>query len=79
MATTTTTEYKQVIGSMLLPDGASIRHFLVDVADFQGTPLPPTGLPPQTFDTPLAQEQPRGMIVKVVTTDTRTITLNPTS
>lgn len=79
MATTTTTTYKKVIGSMLLPDGVSVRHFLVDVADFTGAPLPPTGLPPETYDTPLAQEQQRGTIVKIVVTDTRTITLNPTS
>lgn len=64
---------------MLLPDGISIRHFLEQVADFQGTPLSGPMTPADVFDAPLAQEQQRGTIAKVVLTTTRTITLNPAS
>ncbi len=79
----TTTSYYKVVGTMLLPGGAMVRHFLEVVADYLGTPLPdgegsdPTRV--DSYDIPIANEQPRGTIVKIARTTNKTVTLNPTS
>lgn len=82
MAPIVTTHYYRIVGAMQLP-GGRIRHFLDEVADATGAPY--AGMNPndvgtdRTYDTPPAQEQPRGTIVKIVDTLNRVITLNPAS
>lgn len=82
MAPVIKTHYYKVLGAMLLPEG-KVRHFLDEVADATGKPLdnsnPNNVGADQTHDTPAAQEQPRGTIVKVVDTTSRVITINPAS
>jgi hypothetical protein len=81
VATKTTTEdrFWKVVGTELQDDG-TVRHYLKQVADSQGTPLAvvlPSGR--STYDTPPAQEQPRGTVVQItIRTDvTRTVTTFP--
>jgi hypothetical protein len=74
----TVTKYYKVVGSELLDDGATVRHKLKPVTDFTGATFSGDVMP-DIYDTPAAQEQPRGTIVKVVVNTTRQLTLNPTS
>jgi hypothetical protein len=74
-----TTTYYKIIGTILLDNGM-VRHFCVGVADYTGAPWT-NGPPIPNFerDVLLANELPRGTIIKTVRTDTTVITVNPTS
>jgi hypothetical protein len=83
MAQTVEDKYWKVVGTELLEDedAGKVRHYLKLVADYQGTPAPPSPFGRTTYDTPIAQRQPEGTIIKItITTNiTRQVTLNPTS
>lgn len=79
MPTTTSSKYFKILGAKL-NDDTSFDYFIREVADYQGTPLAAANPATPPFTTqPGANELPRGTIVKVVDTFTRTFQVNPTS
>jgi hypothetical protein len=73
--------YWKVVGVQLEDDG-TVTHLLKQVADFTGAPMPDPSMARRfTYNTPAAQEKPRGTIVKIDTTTnvTKTVTINPTA
>jgi hypothetical protein len=76
----TTTRYFKIIGVEQQSDD-SLNYTLQEVADFTGAPVAFTRAPiTDNYQTaPGANELPRGTIIKVVITQTRQITVNPTS
>ena len=75
--TTSSTKYYKVVGSEEQPDDKFL-HKLREVGDKAGNPL--SGGPAPMYEQHISNtEVPRGTVIKVEETYTRTVTLNPTT